>query len=137
VRLGLDYAFTDGWSVGVGRSSLLNIIDLRTKIALLRQSKSKSTPVSLSLKVDAAVVTEENTRPFEDDLSLMASAIFSRKMTDALSLQLIPMVALFSRPLPGDQSTFYALGAGAEYHLSKRFGVMAEYYTIIGERVEG
>ena len=133
VRLGLDYGITDWWSAGIGRSSLLNVIDLRTKFALLRQSKSQNSPLNISLKGDLGVITQENGRSFTDDISMLASIIISRKFTDAISFQLVPMFAHFNNFLLANQNNYFALGLGAEIHLNKRFGVIAEYYPVVGE----
>lgn len=137
VRLGLDFGLTDRWSVGIGRSSQLNVVDFKTKYAVLRQNKSDSKPLSLSLKGDIGVVTQENRRPFEDDLSTMVSAIISRKFSDTFSLQLAPMYGHFNRFEEIGEADIFAVGAATSIHLSKRFALMAEYYPVLGDRPTG
>ncbi len=137
VRIGLDYGITDWWSIGIARSSLANVADLRTKFSLLNQSLSDGSPVSISLKGDVAVITQENLRPFEDDISALAAIIFSRKFNETISLQVIPMYARFNNFLLGEDNNYFALGLGTAIHLNKRFGVMAEYYPVIGGRPPG
>ncbi len=134
VRIGLDYGITGWWSVGIGRSSLSNIVDIRTKFALLTQSPSRNIPLSVSLKGDVAVITQGNSRSFEDDISTLVSVIFSRKFNEVLSLQLTPMYAHFNNFLLGVDNNYFALGIGTAVHLNKRFAVMAEYYPVIGNR---
>lgn len=137
VRLGLDFGLTDRWSVGIGRSSQLNVVDLRTKYAVLRQNKSNSKPLSLSLKGDVGVVTQENRRPFEDDLSTMVSAIISRKFSDVFSLQLSPMYGHLNRFEDLGSTDLFAVGIASSIHLSRRFALMAEYYPAFGDRPPG
>ncbi|MCW9706340.1 DUF5777 family beta-barrel protein [Fodinibius salsisoli] len=137
VRLGLDFGLTDRWSAGIGRSSQLNVVDLRTKYALLQQNTSDSKPVSISLKGGVGVVTQENRRSFEDDLSTMVSAIISRKFSDAFSLQLSPMYGHFNRYEDIGSTDLFSVGVATSLHLSKRFALMAEYYPVLGDRPAG
>lgn len=134
VRLGLDYGINDRWSIGIGRSSLVNVVDLRTKISILRQKQSGSVPLNLSLKGDLGILTQENGRPVQDDLSTMLSLILSRKFSDALSFQLSPMYGHFSNISFIDSNDIFAVGLGTEIHLSRRFALTAEYYPVIGNR---
>lgn len=137
VRLGLDYGITDRWSIGIGRSSLLNVYDLRTKIALLRQNTSGSMPLNLSVKGDLGIVTQENNQPASNDLNTFVSLITSRKFSDTFSLQVSPMYGYFSDESYINGNDIFALGIGTELHLSRRFALTAEYYPILGNRPAG
>lgn len=134
VRLGLDYGITDRWSAGIGRSSLFNVVDLRTKYTLLRQTTTRSKPLTLSLKADLGIITQENRQPFKDDLSTLVSFILSRKLTDEISLQLSPMYSYFSAVSNGDKNHLFALGIGSQIDLGERYSLIAEYYPVIGSR---
>ena len=139
VRLGLDYGITDSWSLGIGRTTFDKVVDIRTKLALLRQTKTSSVPVSLSMKADVGLTTQENGRPVGDDLNYFVSVIAARKFGNQLSVQAAPMYAHFTTaflPQSGVNNLF-AIGLGAEYHLTDRYAVSAEYYPVIGERNEG
>src|SRR6056297_1229193 len=59
VRLGLDYGITDKWTAGIGRSSLFNVVDFRTKYALVQQNTGGTKPVSISLKANLGIVTQQ------------------------------------------------------------------------------
>lgn len=137
VRLGLDFGITDWWSAGIGRSSLANVIDIRTKVVLVKQSMNGKMPLSISLKGDLAVITQENLRPFIDDISTLVSAILSRKFNKTISFQVIPMFAHFNNFILSDDNNYFAVGLGTAIHLNKRFALMAEYYPVIGNRPSG
>lgn len=137
VRLGLDYGITDRWSVGIGRSSLFNVVDLRTKYALLRQNSDNSTPISLSLKSDLGIITQENRQPFKDDISTLLSAIASKKINDNITLQLSPMYSYFSNVPASDENHLFAIGLGSQIKLAERYSLIAEYYPVIGNRNQG
>lgn len=137
VRLGLDVGLTDRWSIGIGRSSQFNVVDLRTKLALLQQKTDDSMPLSLSLKGDLGIITQENNRPVEDDISTLFSAILAQKINDSISLQLSPMYGYYSQPPQGSQNNLFSVGVGSEIRLSNRYSLIAEYYPVIGNRNSG
>lgn len=137
VRLGVDYGFTDRWSAGMGRSSLFNVIDFRSKYALLQQTTDDSTPVSVSLKGNLAIVTQENGLPIEDDLSTLLSVMVAKKFNDDLSLQLSPMYASFSTVPARNENSLFSIGIGSEYKFSNRVSLIGEYYPVIGSRNPG
>lgn len=137
VRLGLDIGLTDRWSAGIGRSSQFNVVDLRTKLALLQQKTDGSMPLSLSLKGDLGIVTQENNRPIKDDISTMFSAIFARKINDSISLQLSPIYSYFNRAPQGRHKNLFSVGLGSEIRLSNRYSLIAEYFPVIGNKNNG
>lgn len=136
VRLGMDFGLTDYWSMGIGRSSLFNVVDLRSKLSLMKQQTDHSTPFNLSLKGDIGVVTQENNRPFKDDISTLISAMVSRKFNNGISLQLSPMYGYFSQTRQGEQNNLFSVGIGSEIKLSDRYSLITEYYPVLGERNE-
>ncbi|MCG8373869.1 MAG: DUF5777 family beta-barrel protein, partial [Balneolales bacterium] len=60
VRLGIDYGITDKLTVGIGRTSREDNVDLRFKYTLLRQLKSDKIPVEIAVKGDIGANTQEN-----------------------------------------------------------------------------
>ncbi len=132
VRLGLDYGITDKWTAGIGRSSLFNVVDFRTKYALVQQHTDGSKPISISIKADLGIVTQQNRQPFKDDLSTLTSAIISKKINEQVRFQLSPMYGYFSSVDTGDNNHLFSVGVGSQINLSQRFAFMAEYYPVIG-----
>ena len=139
VRLGLDFGITDNWSVGIGRTTNQKVVDFRTKLSLLRQQSDGSMPLSLSLKGDLGLITVENNRPLSDDLSFLLSVPIARKFGDGFSLQATPMVGHFNRveSAANEVNTLYSVALGAQYDLSRRYALIAEYYPVIGDRNPG
>src|SRR5690554_2438605 len=94
IRLGLDYAFTDRLTLGLGRNSFLKVHDGLLKYRIFwQQSGRKDFPFSLVYLTNAAVNTLK--RPdlpmdFERRLAFNHQALIARKFSDALSLQLAP-----------------------------------------------
>lgn len=134
VRIGLDYGLSDRWSMGIGRSSLLNVMDIRSKYAFFQQNSDDSVPVSMSMEGDFAIVTQENNRPAGDDISWYGGIPLSRKFNDRLSLQLTPGIAYFNSVSADDYNTLCTISVASEIRLSERFSMITEYYPVIGNR---
>lgn len=134
VRLGLDYGITKRWTAGIGRSSLFNVIDFRSKYSILQQKTDGVTPFNLTLKGDFGIDTQENRRPFTDDISTLLSAIASKKINDSISLQLSLMHGYYSFVDAGHHNNLFALGMASQVNFSNRFSLMAEYYPVLGDK---
>lgn len=139
VRLGLDYGITDNWSLGIGRTTFSKVVDIRSKLRLLEQTKDGSVPLSISLKGDIGLTTLENNRPISEDLNYLLSVPVAKKFGDKFSLQAAPMYSHFNtvNEIQGEENSLFALGLGGEYQLSRRYALIAEYYPVIGERNPG
>lgn len=134
VRLGLDYGITDRWSAGIGRSSLFNVVDIRTRYALMRQNTDDSKPVSIAFKGDLGIITQENRQPFKDDLSTLVSTIISKKVNKSLSLQLSPMYGYYSSVDADEENHLFSVGVGSRIRFAERYALIAEYYPVLGQR---
>jgi hypothetical protein len=137
VRLGIDYGLTKNWSIGIGRSTFEKVIDLRSKIRLIRQQPNNN-QISMSIKFDVGLTTVENRRPIEKDLNFLISLPIARKLNDAVSLQLAPMFSRFNTVFSTtERKDLFALGFGGEYRISRRYALMAEYYLLPLKRNPG
>lgn len=136
VRLGIDYGISDKWSIGIGRMTDRKVVDARTKLKLLHETKDGSVPLSISLKGDLGLITQENNRPVKDDLNYLLSLPVAKKISDALSLQAAPLIAHFNHVngISETENSLFAIGLGGEYRLSRRFALTAEYYPVLGDR---
>lgn len=148
VRLGIDYGVTDKLSIGLGRTSVEDNVDLRFKYTVLRQLKSDKIPVEVAVKGDIGVTTEKNFREFEDftfteRLNYFASLMIARQFYKKLTLQVVPMVSHFNTVIletdgqRKPQNTLFALGFAGRVKLNVRNSVTFEYLPILGERTLG
>jgi hypothetical protein len=145
VRLGIDYGVTDRLSVGIGRTSREDNVDLRFKYTLLQQMKSDKIPVEVSIKGDLGINTQQERRfdfSTRDRLNMFGSVAVARKFSDALSLQIAPMISHFNTVVieTVDQNpthTHFATGFGAEYRVSLKHSFSFEYFAVLGERTKG
>lgn len=142
VRLGIDYGLTERLSVGIGRTSEENNVDFRVKYSLLHQLKNDKVPVEIALKGDLGIHTRKENRfdySLTERLNYLGSVMIARKFNDKLSLQVAPMIAHFNTVIlegNADQKyhTFYSVGLGGRYKLSRRNALTFEYLPVLGNR---
>ena len=134
MRIGFDYALTEGFTLGVGRSTAKKELDAFAKFRILGQSAgAKPFPVSLiwvsgitnnGLKTPFSAVEANATRR----LAYYHELIIGRKFSEAFSLQISPTVVhqnfVENELAPND---LVALGIGGRLKLSKRIAFVWDY----------
>ncbi len=136
IRLGLDYAVTDKFTVGIGRNSLGKHLDGFLKYRILQQSKGeKLVPISLTYFGSAAYRTIRTNpeRTFQQNLAFTNQLLIARKITSAVSLQLMPVWIHYNLVTAEENNDVLALGLGGRYKIGKRFSINLEYYYQIQE----
>jgi len=130
-RIGADYGITDYLMVGAGRSTLNKEYDAFAKVKILGQAKKRS-PVTLNYLAGVYVVAEKypvNDVPFINRFSYAHQLLVARKITDKLSIQLMPTFMHFNRTaLPSETNNMFSMGVAGRYKLGKRLALTAEYY---------
>ncbi len=148
VRLGFDYGITDKLSVGIGRTSVEDNVDLRFKYTVLRQLKSDKVPVEVAVKGDLGVTTQKNNRGFEDftfaeRLNYFGSVMIARQFNGKITFQIAPMVSHFNTVIvetvgqPEPEHTHFGVGFAGRIKLDVRKSLTFEYLPVLGERTEG
>ena len=145
VRLGIDYGITDKLSVGIGRTSREDNVDLRFKYTVMNQMKSGKTPIELSIKGDLGINTQKERRfdfTFQERLNMLGSVTAARKFSDAFSFQVAPMVSHFNTVVVETEGqnfehTHFATGFGGEYRVNNHHSFSFEYYVVMGDKNEG
>lgn len=136
IRLGLDYAVTDRFTLGIGRNSLGKHLDGFAKYRLLSQSKGdKQIPVAITYFGSAAyrtvrMVPELN---FQQNLAFTNQLLIARKISSTVSLQLMPVWVHYNAVAIQENNDVFAVGIGGRYKIGKRFSINAEYYYQIQE----
>ncbi len=133
IRLGFDYAFTDKFTAGVGRSSYKKIYDGFLKYRLLHQKTNGGSPVSVTAFASAAIDTQDPPNgldiSYKHQMSYVGELLIARKFSDALSLQLNPVwVHRNLVSAPEDENDILALGIAGRQKISNRTAFTFEYY---------
>ncbi|NAS11686.1 DUF5777 family beta-barrel protein [Poritiphilus flavus] len=131
-RLHFIYGFTDGFNLAVSRSSFNKTYDLSAKYRLTRQQKDFPVTIvgysqgAINTLIEEALILREV--DFSDRISFTQQLLISRKVSNKLSLQLMPTYFYegYVAYEPQDNSQF-ALGVGGRYKLGKRWSINLDY----------
>jgi hypothetical protein len=129
VYLGFEYGLTDNLNVDIGRTTIGGLADLEVKYAALHQTKSGS-PLAITLIGEGGVRPYGSYTTFDDRMSYFAQAIFARKFSEDLSLQIAPSYTRDNLPIPdvaGNQQQFVSLSGTARIRLSAHMGFIVDY----------
>ncbi len=131
-RLNFIYGISDGFNIGVSRSSYQKIYEGSLKYRLLRQ-EDNGFPFTLvgfnSILINTAL--DEDNLPkleFKHRLGYTVQMLISRKMSEKLSLEFAPTFFHDNYVMINDQdNSQFALGFGGRYKLGKRWSLNADY----------
>jgi len=136
-RLALLYGITDRVSVGLGRMTFQKVVDISTKINLLRQQSDGSIPVDIAVKGATGISTLSGLGlDFSDRLSYFGSVMVAKKF-EGFSVQLSPMYSHFNRTAGEANEDLFGLGILLNVELNERFSLSGEYLPILSERNPG
>lgn len=141
VRIGLEYGATDRLMVGIGRSSYGKLYDGFVKFKLLRQTEGTlAMPVTVTV-LGGAYLTAERFAPelgitMRSRLSYSGQLLIARKMSERLSLQLMPTLLYRNRTnFAGESNLVTAIGVAGRYKISKRVAFNGEYYAVLPDQL--
>jgi hypothetical protein len=145
IRLGLEYALTDQWLVGAGRSTIEKTYDVYSKYKVLRQSNKM--PITLTAYGSISTNTmpsgyslpSGNIMRFENDLqrqSFVGQVLIARKMNEKVSLQLMPTIVHNNKSeSPDIANDLMSMGFGGRFKITNRLSISTEYYKNLGQSV--
>ncbi|RYD57465.1 MAG: hypothetical protein EOP56_08485 [Sphingobacteriales bacterium] len=142
-RIGFDYGVTDWLSVGIGRSSFDKEYDGFAKARILRQTDNGSMPFTLSYV--GAMSIHDLPKPsasyewhYSHRMYYANQLLIARKFSPAFSMQLMPTHIHWNLvDSASDPNDMFALGAGGRLKLSNRITLNAEYYYVLGDKLDG
>jgi hypothetical protein len=143
IRLAFEYGITNNLMIGVGRSKgngtpYRSLIDGFGKYRILQQKK-KGMPISLAvtgsmfytyMKALPDIYAVGHFPKQEYRFSYSAQLNIARKFGDLVSLAVMPTVVHRNYVAADDQNTLFSLGGAMRWSLTKRLGIMVEYYQV-------
>ncbi|WP_460219581.1 DUF5777 family beta-barrel protein [Psychroserpens sp. MEBiC05023] len=131
-RLNFVYGISDGFNVGISRSSFQKIYEASAKYRIFRQ-QNKGFPFTIvgfnSILINTAL--EEDNLPkleFKHRIGYTAQLLISRKVNTNFSVELAPTFFHDNYVQQNNQdNSQFALGFGTRYKLSKRWSINADY----------
>lgn len=130
-KIGGIYGITDWLSVSASRHTLSKVYETGVKYRLTRQSADFPVDIVGYNTIDINSALEEDDYPkleFADRMSYITQLLVSRKVTDRLSLEIVPSYIhknLYNPELENDNQ--FSLGAGGRMKLTKRLSLNMEY----------
>jgi hypothetical protein len=130
-KIGGVYGVTDWLAVNVSRHTMLKVYEAGIKYRLARQSDDFPVDIVGYNTIDVNTLLEDEDYPkleFADRLSYISQLLISRKLSDRVSLELVPSFIhrnLYEPTIENDQQ--FSLGAGGRLKLSKRLALNVEY----------
>jgi hypothetical protein len=141
IRIAFEYGIADNLMVGVSRSKgsgdLQQLYEGLVKYRLLQQTTDNYIPVSLAFfgnmvisgmpasDIPSAVSHFDN---FQERITYVSQAIVSRRIGALVSVTLLPTYVHRNRVAYMDENNLFALGVAGRLKLSRRVGVLAEYF---------
>lgn len=131
-RLQFIYGFTDGFNLSISRHSFNKTYEMYAKYKLVKQQNNFPFTIVGFSQFAVNTLLEEALilRPveFSDRISVTQQILISRKVTDKLSLELMPTYFYegYVGYEPQDNNQF-ALGIGGRYKVGKRWSINVDY----------
>jgi hypothetical protein len=142
IRMAFEYGLSDKWMVGLARNKGIarpykSLLEGFIKGRILTQNKEKNIPVSIAVLAESYYsYMKASTDTFAVDffpkkshrLSYATQMIVTRKMSDRLSLALMPTYVHRNYVAADDVNGLFSLGGAFNYKLTKSMGVILEYF---------
>lgn len=135
IRIALSYAIHERLTIGYGTTKNNRLQDFNWKVALLRQTKSNSMPVSVSYYGNFTIdARPESTFNLEQDrYSFFNQVIIAKKFTPNLSLQIAPSIAHYNAVESDMENDMFAIAFGGRYKISPQTAILFDYSQPITE----
>jgi hypothetical protein len=129
IRIALSYAIHERLTIGYGTTKTGRLQDFNWKVALLRQTRSNSMPVSVSyygnFTVDAR--SKDKFDFTQDRYSYFNQVIIAKRFTPELSLQVAPSISHFNAVDAGTKNDMIAIAFGGRYKISPQTAIIFDY----------
>ena len=136
IRTSLSYAPADNWMLTLGRSSLLDNVDLQSKFRLF-QFRNKTLPSVVSLNLGIAWNTQlpdalDRGKLAGDNFQYFGQLIYNTMLLDKkLGIGVVPSYLFNSDIFNPEWRYTFTLGNYYQYYFNSMWSVMVEYNPIV------
>ncbi|ARV14938.1 DUF5777 family beta-barrel protein [Polaribacter sp. SA4-12] len=136
-RYGLEYAFSDNFTVGFGYTNFDEISDGYLKYRLLKQQRgAKKTPITITLL--QAISNRKTTstdlygkESSDRNYAFTSQVLIARKFNPDLSIQITPTFIHKTATITNDDpSSQFAIGFGGRHKIGGHASIVSEYYYV-------
>mgnify|MGYP000973779803 CR=1 FL=1 len=129
IRIGFAYGIHERLTIGYGTTKFNRLQDFNWKVALLRQTRSNSMPVSVSyygnFTIDAR--TKENFNLIQDRYSYFNQLIIAKRFSPNFSLQIAPSVSHYNLVHPDMENDLISVAFGGRLKVSPQTSILFDY----------
>jgi len=129
IRIGVSYSILDRLAVGFGTTKDKRLQDFNLKGAILQQTRSNSTPLSITYygNFTISALPEESFNMIQDRYSFFNQIIFSRRFSSNFSLQIAPSIS-HENAVPDTMSNdMWAIAFGAKIKITPGTNILIDY----------
>ena len=134
IRIALSYAILDRLTIGFGTTKDSWLQDFNWKVALLRQTRSNSMPVSVSYYGNMTVnARKSRTSPsygfnhIQDRYSFFNQVIIAKRLTPNVSFQISPSISHFNQVDATMKNDMFAIAFGGRFKISPQTAILFDY----------
>ena len=134
IRFAGAYGVHERVTLGFGTTKNRRYQDLSAKVAILRQTREGSMPVSLTyfgnMVYDARKQTSTNNPPInyhQDRLSYFNQLILARRFSSKFSLQFAPSISHYNTVFEGMSNDMIAIAFGGRYKITPNTSILIDY----------
>lgn len=128
IRLGLTYTIIDDLSLGFGTTKFDKLVDFNVKYNFMKQTRSWSTPVSMTFFGSAAIDTREDIyTESAHKWSYFGELIIGAKINKELTIQLSPSMSHYNVVDSLYSNDIFAIAFDGRYKLSSTTSILFQY----------
>ena len=138
IHIGASYALHERLTVGGGITKFDRLLDLNWKVALLRQTRSNTMPVSVSYYGNWVVDSrrKENFNLTQDRYSFFHTLIIAKRFNQMISLQVAPSWSHYNLVARTMRNDMIAISGGGRIKISPQTAIMFDYTQPITEFIK-
>ncbi len=129
IRIALSYGITEWLTVGYGTTKFNRLQDMSWKVALLRQTRSETMPISVSyygnFTIDAR--SKENFNMIQDRYSFFNQLIIAKRFSSNISFQIAPSVSHYNLVDPTMKNDLVSVAIGGRVKISPQTAILIDY----------
>ncbi len=130
IRIGLSYAVLERLTIGYGTTKFDRLQDFNWKVALLRQTRSNTMPISVSYygNLTVSALKKDNFNLKQDRYSYFNQLIIAKRFSPNVSFQLAPSVSHYNLvDKPAMKNDMIAIAFGGRIKISPQTAILFDY----------
>ncbi|MCF6180768.1 DUF5777 family beta-barrel protein [Lutibacter sp.] len=130
IRIGLSYTVLERLTIGYGTTKFDRLQDFNWKVALLRQTRSNTMPISVSYygNLTVSALKKDNFNLKQDRYSYFNQLIIAKRFSPNVSFQLAPSVSHYNLvDKPAMKNDMIAIAFGGRIKISPQTAILFDY----------